>query len=196
MLSELWRFDCNPAGYRNRNGKPIRYATADGPSEIIATPVFYKNRVYVVNGQDPEHGDGKGALNCIDVTGRGDITADGALWTYRDIGRSISTVSIAGGLLFVAEYAGNIHCLDAETGELLWIHATNSRIWGSTLVADGKVFIGTEDGEVVILRAGREHELLNTVDLGAPVYSSAVAANGTLYIASQTHLFAIDGRVR
>jgi outer membrane protein assembly factor BamB len=196
VLSELWRFDCNPAEYRFKDGKPVRYATANGPSEIIATPVYYKNRAYVAIGQDPEHGDGKGILNCIDVTRRGDITSDGVVWSYRNIGRSISTVSISDGLLFIAEYAGNIHCLDAETGEPYWIHSTNSRIWGSTLVADEKVFIGTEDGEVVILKAGKKLELLNTVDMGAPIYSSAVAANGTLYIASQTHLYAIDGVVR
>src|SRR5207248_4217988 len=54
-LKELWRFDCNPPQYRIRNGKALKYATPDGPSEVIATPVFYKNRVYVPIGQDPEH---------------------------------------------------------------------------------------------------------------------------------------------
>ena len=39
-----------------------------GPSEIIATPVFYNNRVYVAIGQDPLHGRGKGCVTCIDAT--------------------------------------------------------------------------------------------------------------------------------
>ena len=69
------------------------------------------------------------------------------MWSYDDIGRSISTVSITeDGLLFVAEYAGKIHCLDAETGQPYWVHDAQAHIWGSTLVADGKVYIGTEDG--------------------------------------------------
>ncbi|MDX1934425.1 MAG: PQQ-binding-like beta-propeller repeat protein [Capsulimonadales bacterium] len=52
VFKELWRFDCNPPQYRTKNGKPLKYATADGPSEVIATPVLFKNRVYVPIGQD------------------------------------------------------------------------------------------------------------------------------------------------
>ena len=43
VFKENWRFDCNPAKYRMKDGKPLKYATFDGPSEVIATPVFYKN---------------------------------------------------------------------------------------------------------------------------------------------------------
>ena len=193
-LSELWRYDCNPPSYRSKDGKPLRYATYEGPSEVIATPVFYKNRVYIAIGQDPEHGDGYGQLSCIDVTKRGDISQNGAVWTYRDIGRTISTVSIADGFLYAAEYDGDIHCLDADTGEVHWVHRTNSRIWGSTLVVDNKVYIGNEDGDLVILKAGKTYELLNTVHFGTPIYSTAIEAGGVLYVATQTHLYAIGNR--
>jgi hypothetical protein len=52
-LKTLWKYDCNPPEYKMRDGRPIRYPAADGPSEINSTPVFYKNRVYVAIGQDP-----------------------------------------------------------------------------------------------------------------------------------------------
>ncbi len=191
VLNELWRYDCNPPSHRFKGGKSIKYATYDGPSEVIATPVFYKDRAYVAVGQDPEHGDGVGQLSCIDVTGRGDISKSGALWRYSAIGRTISTVSILDDLVYAAEYAGNIHCLDADTGEPKWVYETNSRIWGSTLAADGKVYIGTEDGDLVILKAGTEKELIDRIHFGSPIYSSPVEANGVLYVASQSHLYAI-----
>ena len=126
---------------------------------MIATPVVWKNRVYVAIGQDPEHGDGVGILHCIDATKTGDVTHEGKVWSYKDIGRSISTVSITeDGLLFVAEYAGKIHCLDAETGKPYWVHDTQAHIWGSTLVADGKLYIGTEDGNFLHLQRGQRKE--------------------------------------
>ena len=81
--------------------------------------------------------------------------------------------------------------VDAKTGKQYWVHETGSRVWSSTLVADGKVYLGTEDGEVVILAATKEKEHLGTIELHAPIYSSAVVANDTVYIASQTHLYAI-----
>ena len=52
------------------------------------------------------------------------------------------------------------------------------------------MFIGNEDGEVVILKHGREMKELGIIEFSAPVYASPVIANGVLYIASQTHLFA------
>jgi outer membrane protein assembly factor BamB len=186
-LEEIWRYDCNPPEYRN-----VKYPDANGPSEVIATPVFWKNRVYVAIGQDPEHGDGVGILHCIDATKTGDVTEEGKVWSYQDIGRSISTVSITDdGLLFVAEYAGKIHCLDAETGKPYWVHDTQAHIWGSTLVADGKVYIGTEDGSFFVFGAEKEKKLLSQTDLGEPVYATPVAANGVLYVQTPTQLYAI-----
>ena len=192
ILPELWRFDCNPPEYwKDENGEPIRYATAPGPSECISTAVVYDNKAYIAIGQDPEHGDGVGAISCIDPSKRGDITKSGKVWQYKGIGRTISTPSIADGLVFIAEYAGKIHCLDAATGKPYGVYDTKSRIWGSTLVADGKVFIGDEDGELIILSADKELKELGKINLGAPVYSSPIVANDVLYVATQTHLYAI-----
>ena len=57
-------------------------------------------------------------------------------------------------------------------------------------MADGRVYLGNEDGELVILKAGKELEEIDTVTYDAPIYSTAVAANGTLYVMTQTHLYA------
>src|SRR5438093_10833718 len=46
-LKKVWWVDCNPPEYKAKEGKPIKYPAPEGTSEIIATPVFYKNRVYV-----------------------------------------------------------------------------------------------------------------------------------------------------
>lgn len=190
VLKELWRFDCNPQQYRFKDNKPIKYGKSKGPSEIIATPVFYKGRAYAVTGQDPEHGEGVGTLSCIDVSQSGHITDP--VWQYRGIERSISTPSIEDDLLYVADYTGFIHCLDVNTGDLLWKHDTLGHIWGSTLVADGKVFIGNEDGFLTILATGRKLQKMGEVEFPAPIYSSAVAANGVLYVATQSHLYAFS----
>jgi outer membrane protein assembly factor BamB len=204
-LKEVWRFDGNPAGYRERGGKPIDYwvlargAKEDfqadsnliSPSEIIGSPVFYDGHVYVTIGQDPLHGRGRGALTCIDPRGSGDITKSGVVWQYKEVGRSMSTVSIADGLLYVAETWGKVHCLDAKTGQVHWIYDTGEEIWSSTLVADGKVYVGTRKG-LVVLAAGKQKRHLAEIRLGSPVWSVPAAANGVLYVASQRNLLAIE----
>jgi outer membrane protein assembly factor BamB len=206
-LKTVWSCDCNPpeykvfgdldliAHYSRGDRRRSDHITNDdgtfaGMSEIIATPVFHQNRVYVANGRDPEHGRGRGMLWCIDATQSGDITATGKVWTYQGLDRSLSTVSLADGLLYVADVAGRLHCLDAGTGQLHWIHETKAVTWGSTLVADGKVYLPTQKA-LWVLAAGQEKQVLGEINLGTPIWSTPVAANGVLYIASKQYLWAV-----
>ena len=191
VLSELFKFDCVPHDLRfKEDGTTKRkYSDADGPSEIISTPVVYENKVFVQIGQDPEHGEGKGCLSCIDATKKGDISKGGALWQYKDIERSISTCSIADGLLYAADYSGRVHCLDVETGKPHWVYDTKGHIWSSTLVADGKVYIGNEEGELTVLKHGKEMKKLGVIEFPAPLMSSPVAANGALIVTTMTHIY-------
>jgi outer membrane protein assembly factor BamB len=193
-LKELWRFDCNPPGRREKDGKPVKYGSQEGPSDVIATPVIAGGRVYVAIGQEPEQGEGAGAMNCIDPTKAGDISQTGRVWVNEKIGRSVSTASVADGLVYVAELSGFVHCLDASTGEEVWKHDTEGHIWGSTLVADGKVYIANENGILTILASGREKKALGTIDFKDAMYATPVVASGVMYLATGTNLFAISSR--
>jgi len=193
-LRELWRRDCNPPEYRNKGGKPIKYGESNGPCEIIATPVIYNDRVYVAIGQEPEQGEGVGSLICIDPHGRLAVRYHAIVWTYQKLGRSVSTVSITGDLLFISEFTGIVHCLDLKTGNPLWTHDTEAHIWGSTMVADGKLYVGNESGVLTILAAAKEKKVFGTVDFRDPIYSTPVAANGVLYVATGNNLFALQGK--
>lgn len=200
-LKKVWWCDCNPPEYKVHDGKPFRYekkyrsfyseTRGIGPSEIIATPVFYNNRVYVAVGQDTMHGRGAGALTCIDAAGQGDISSTGVVWRTTLVDRSLSTVSIADGLLYVADYSGNVHCFDADSGQRFWVHPTKSPLWATTLVAADKVYIGTENKNLWVLKAGKELQVLEKNNIGDIVYNGAVAANGALYIATEhwLHVF-------
>ena len=178
---KLWEFDTNPKASvwpKTRN-------------EIVSTPVIWQNRVFIANGQDPESGQGPGHLYAIDATKRGDITESGRLWHYDKIKRSISTGAIAGGLLFYADFTGYLHCLDVNTGQPYWTHDTLSAVWGSPIAIDGKVYLGDEDGDVLIMEAGKQEKLIATVNMGSSVYSTPAPANGTLYVTNRNQLFAI-----
>lgn len=195
-LVELWRCDSNPAGRRSKNGKPRKHSDPDGPCEIIATPVIDHDRVYVAIGQEPEAGEGAGCFTCIDPTKRGDITGTGKLWANESIGRSVSTASVADGLIYLAEFSGIVHCLDAASGRSVWDHDTEGHIWGSTLLGDGKVYVGNENGVLTVLAAGREKKVISQIDFKDPIYATPITANGVLYIATATNLYAIQNVAR
>jgi outer membrane protein assembly factor BamB len=178
---KLWEFDTNlkdSVWPRTRN-------------ELIATPVIAQDVVYIANGQDPEHGEGVGHLYAIDATKRGDITQTGRLWHFDKIRRSISTAAVADGLLYIADFSGYFHCLDAKTGQLHWTHDVFAAVWGSPFVADGKVYLGDEDGDVVIVAHSKEKKVLAEMNMGSPVYGTVVPAHGALFLNNRSQLFAI-----
>jgi len=152
--------------------------------------VFHDNKIYVAIGQDPMHGRGKGMLCCIDATKTGDITETGKIWSYDGLDRTMSTVAISKGLLYCADVAGRIHCLDTKTGKCCWVYETKAETWGSPLVADDKIYLGTKK-HFWILAAGRTAKELDHFRPGAPVYSSPIAANGVLYVTSQKYIWAV-----
>ncbi len=178
---KLWEFDMNPKDSvwpKTRN-------------EVISTPVFYENVVYIANGQDPEHGEGVGHLYAIDPTKRGDITESGRIWHYDKIRRSISTGSIYNGILFYSDFSGFLHALDPKTGKPFWTHDMFAAIWGSPMVIDGKVYLGDEDGDVTVLNADKTLKVIAENNMGSSVYSTPVPAHGVLYIVNRNELFAL-----
>ncbi|MGD2108168.1 MAG: PQQ-binding-like beta-propeller repeat protein [Phycisphaerae bacterium] len=183
----LWKFDLNPKDSKwLGRGRGTR-------NSIIATPVIHNDKVFLAVGQDPEHGDGPGNLYSIDATKRGDITESGRVWRVggEDFHRTLSTVAIADGLLYVADLTGYLYCLDAGTGKRYWRYDTFASVWGSPCVVDGKVYLGTEDGEVVVLDHSKTMKSLATNDVLAAVYTAPAAANGVLFIAARRALYAI-----
>jgi len=105
----------------------------------------------------------------IDATGKGDISKTGLVWRYKGIGRAISTLAIAEGLLFVAETSGMVHCIDAKSRRPLWRHNADGEIWGSTLVVDGKVYVGNTEKKLWIFAADKQKKILNTIKLRAKI---------------------------
>ena len=101
-------------------------------------------------------------------------------------GRSMSTCSVHDGLLFTCEYDGWVHCLDARTGEQHWEHDMQADCWSSPYFVDGKVYLGNENGQVLVFKHGKKKELLNTIETNASyVRATPVVVNGTMYVATE-----------
>jgi outer membrane protein assembly factor BamB len=178
---KLWEFDTNPKESvwpKTRN-------------ELISTPVIVGDRVYIANGQDPEHGEGVGHFYVIDATKRGDITQSGRLWQFDKIRRSISTAAVVDGLVYISDFSGFLYCLDANTGKEFWMHDLFAAVWGSPFVVDGKVYIGDEDGDVTVLAHGKEKKVLAEMNMGSSVYATMAPAHGTIFLNNRNQLFAI-----
>jgi outer membrane protein assembly factor BamB len=108
-------------------------------------------------------------------------------------GRSMSTCAVHDGLCYTADLNGYVYCFDARTGKKYWEHDTAADIWTSPFYADGKVFIGNDDGTMFVFRHGKEKKLLAEIEMGGKVRALPVAVNGVLYVLTEnnTRLLAI-----
>ncbi len=122
---------------------------------------------------------------------RVDQNGDGTLDFEETMHRSCGTVAIKDDLLYISDFSGLFHCLDAKTGKVHWTYDMLAAAWGSPLIVEDKVFIGDEDGDISIFDLTFEpHEPIE-INMGNSVYSTPIVANNVLYIANKTHLFAI-----
>jgi outer membrane protein assembly factor BamB len=159
-------------------------------------PVFVDDALYVAGGGDIFWGKNEAWLKRLRI---GNAAMEP--WNWKPMIREdwsftlgkhvLSTPAVKDGLVYIADANKEVHCIDAKTGQEVWKHEAKGEFWSSPLVADGKVFIGSRKGDFLVLAAAREKKVLGVMDMKDPIAATAVAANGTLYIATARNLYAI-----
>ena len=138
------------------------------------------------------------------VVAEGDFERDNpnsaAVWHYvgkdpivfeTTMHRTCGTVAIKNNLLFVADFSGILHCLNAKTGEAHWTYDLQAASWASPLIADSKVYVIDEDGDVLVAELSETLNVLAEINLGSAGYTTPIVANDTIFICIRNELFAI-----
>jgi outer membrane protein assembly factor BamB len=128
-----------------------------------------------------------------------DLNGNGKIDFEEIMHRTCGTATIKNDLLFIPDFSGVLHCLDAKTGKPHWAYDLLAACWSSALIVEDKVYIGNEDGDVFIFKLSPKMELISKKDDGTPggismgsaVYSTPIVAHNVLYISNKMYLFAI-----
>lgn len=190
-LKKLWESDFDPDAPKT-NVHRYNQNRGEGPSNFYGAPIFDGGLVFVAGGGDLWWGKNAAWLKAFAPP---TTTAAGAApvlqWTYPVERHTFSTPAVHDGLVYVTDCSQNLHCVDARTGAPVWKHELRGETWASPFVADGKVYVGTRRGYFHVLAASREKTELAELALRTPISSTAVAANGVLYVTTMTHLYAV-----
>jgi outer membrane protein assembly factor BamB len=189
-LKKVWQFDIDPTAPKE-NVHRFTSNRRESPSNVYGLPVFFENKIFVAGGGDIFWGKNEAWLKCIDATKTGDITKSAEVWSFQLDKHVMSTVAIDRGLLFIADIGRKLYCLNVVTGKAYWEQEMKGDPWASPLVADGKVYIGTRKGDFWIFAADKEKKMLSSIEFGSPISATPTAANGVLYVATMSRLFAI-----
>ncbi len=169
-------------------------------SNITApTPVFDGGLIVVMSGRRPN-----APIFVLKPGARGDITLpEGAtsggsvVWTRLNAGSYMPTPIAYGGHLYVLKNQGNFSCYDLRTGELRYeqrLAEITSGFSASPVAADGKLYLPSEDGDVLVVKAGPEFALVGRNPMGQPLMATPAIAGGMLLVRGERDLFAIGAR--
>jgi outer membrane protein assembly factor BamB len=117
--------------------------------------------------------------------------------------RAIGSCAIKDDILYMLDFSGLFHCVDAKTGKVHWTYDMLSESWGSPLIVDDKVYIGDMDGDLAIFRHSADPKVAmkdeggdfvpyyGEINMGASIPSTPIVVDNVLYISAMRSLFAI-----
>ncbi len=126
----------------------------------------------------------------------GDLTATHVLWKYDRSVPVVSSPLLYDGVLYTIKDGGVLTSLDAKTGEVLKQARLRDAVdsyYSSPVVADGKMYILSENGKATVVKPGREWQQLNTTDLEEPCYATPAIMDGHIYLRTMNALYSLKG---
>ena len=181
----------------SRTGAPVwRYQLS--VRGLNSPPVVEGDVVYAAHSEENPDGGPMGAVVAIDGKGTGDITKTGTLWRTLGLLVGFAGPTVGQGRVYVVDNAANLHALDQKTGESLWAHNLGTIGRAAPVLADGKLFLTEENGNVLIVEPGatgaktlHEEHIAMPEGRHAEVWGSVAAAYGRLYFTTEEGLYCV-----
>jgi outer membrane protein assembly factor BamB len=181
--------------YDPRTGKELW--RLGGSSKITApTPFLASNLVIVASGRAPER-----PLFAVRPGARGDLTLpkdqpsnNGVAWSKQGRGSYMPTPLVYDGILYVLANNGVFDAYEVETGKEIYrqrLEPVGSGFSASPVAADGRIYLTSEDGDIIVIAAGREFKKLGSYAMGELVMATPALSDGAMYVRGVSTLFAI-----
>ena len=119
---------------------------------ILNSPLFRDNIVYITHGEENIDTTEMGMIAAIDATRTGVLTADAFKWGTRGFLPTFASPVMDDERLYTMDNSAIVGAFDLKTGAKLWKKTLGTLQKGSPVLADGKLYVGTENGKFYILR--------------------------------------------
>lgn len=159
------------------SGEPNRFPV---PSAVFQNGVIYTSRGYR-----------SGPYMAIRPGGRGDVTATHTLWSVPTGAPYVSSLLYYDGVIYMANDVGVLSAVDAARGERLWQERVDGVFSASPVGGGGHVYFVSENGDTVVLKAGRKPQIVGRNGLGERAIASPAVSRGQIFIRTDDHLFCI-----
>jgi outer membrane protein assembly factor BamB len=170
--------------YDAATGRPLWF-TGDANRFPIPSPVVHDGVVYASRGYR------SGPYMAIRTGGSGDVTSSHVVWRVPTGAPYVTSLLYYDGAVYMANDVGVLTAVDARTGDRLWQQRVDGVFSASPVAGGGHVYFVSENGDTIVVRAGKSPEVVGRNALGERALASPAIANGRIFIRTDDHVFCI-----
>jgi len=170
--------------YDARSGEFLWF-TGDANRFPIPSPVVHEGVIYASRGYR------SGPYMAIKPGGRGDITSTHVAWQVGTGAPYVSSLLYYDGAVYMANDVGVLTAIDAATGQRIWQERVDGVFSASPVAGAGHVYFVSENGETIVLKAGRQPQVVARNAIGSRAVASPAISNGHIFIRTDDQLFCI-----
>jgi len=170
--------------YDARTGEFLWY-TGDANRFPIPSPVVHEGVIYASRGYR------SGPYMAIKPGGRGDIPSTHVAWQVGTGAPYVSSLLYYEGAVYMANDVGVLTVIDAVTGQRIWQERVDGVFSASPVAGAGHVYFVSENGETIVLKAGRQPQVVARNAIGSRAVASPAISNGQIFIRTDDQLFCI-----
>lgn len=152
--------------------------------EVAPSPAYSNGIVFAANEY--------AMAAAIQITGSGESVETEVVWDYDDLLPEVSSPVGDGERFYFATSAGDLVCLDAKTGEELWVEEMDDGFYSSPVLVNNLIYILDMPGVMHIIETGAEYKVVNTIDMGESTFATPAYLNGRIYLRTAGHLYCIE----
>jgi outer membrane protein assembly factor BamB len=167
---------------------------------ILNSPLYRDGVAYITHGEENIGTTQMGMVAAIDATGKGDLTQAAYKWKTYGFMPTYASPVMDDQRLYTVDNGAIVGAFDLKTGAQLWTHSLGTLQKGSPVLADNKLYVGTENGKFFILRPSAtgvevlDEDALGTPEAPEPIIASPIVADGRVYVTSMEAMYAIGKR--
>jgi outer membrane protein assembly factor BamB len=178
-------------GLKVNTGQPV-WSIEVSKRAILNSPLYRDNTVYIAHGEENIDTTEMGMIAAVDATGTGVLTGAAIKWKTHNFLPTFASPVMDGERLYGMDNSAILGAFDLKTGKELWTKTLGTLQKGSPTLADGKLYIGTENGKFyIILPSATGAEVLDEDVVGDPIIAAPAVANGRVFVTSMEHVYAI-----
>jgi outer membrane protein assembly factor BamB len=177
--------------YDPLTGKEV-WRVVGGEDSTISSPIFGKGIVFFYTSFfTPPEGERYAELRAVNPGDTGDVTATNILWRMKAPILQLSTPVIRNGLIYTVDSESNLMCIEAADGNLIWKQRLKGKFNSSPIFAAGKIYLSSTRGETIVLREGREMQVISANELEGEIWATPAVLRNNILMRTSRFLYRI-----